>query len=126
MLKGLLVFLGAGLGGLARYGAGDLLHRWAPRSFPWGTLAVNVLGCFAMGVLMYLFDERQLLGERQRAFLMVGILGGFTTFSSFGWEWFALWRDGRLGAATLYAAASLLLSLAAVVAGRASAKLAGC
>ena len=125
MLNGLLVFFGAGLGGLARYGAGDLLHRWAPRSFPWGTLAVNVLGCFAMGVLMYLFDERQALGERQRAFLMVGLLGGFTTFSSFGWEWFALWRDGRHGAASLYAAASLLLSLGAVVAGRASAKLAG-
>lgn len=125
MLKGVLIFLGAGLGGLARWGVGELIHRWLSRAFPWGTLAVNVTGCFAMGGLMYLFAERELLSSNQRYFLMVGLLGGFTTFSSFGWEWHALWRDRGFGMATAYAAASLVLSLAAVGGGRWATKLAG-
>ena len=123
MLKGLLVFLGAGLGGVARWGVGEAVHRWISRSFPWGTLAVNVTGCFAMGGLMYLFAERGVLGPNQRLFLMVGVLGGYTTFSSFGHEFDALLRERGGGPAFAYAAASVVLSLAAVAAGRALAAL---
>ena len=113
MLKGLLVFLGAGLGGLARYGVG----LWVQR--PWGTLTVNVLGCFAMGVLL------NVAGERSRAFLLIGVLGGFTTFSSFGADFDWLLRERSASAAFGYAAASVLLSLAAVALGRGAGKLAG-
>jgi fluoride exporter len=125
VLKPLLVFLGAGLGGLARYGVGEVVHRWVSRSFPWGTLIVNVSGCFAMGGLMYLFAERGLLSANQRLFFMVGVLGGYTTFSSFGHEWDALLRKNGAGPAFAYAAASVALSFAAVWAGRAAARLSG-
>lgn len=118
--KNLLVFAGAGLGGLARYAAGLLADSLAPGPFPWGTFAVNVTGCFAMGGLMYLFKDRGLLAPGHRLFLMVGLLGGYTTFSSFGYESDALMRQGPPALEALYAAASVLSGLAAVWAGRIS------
>jgi CrcB protein len=117
--KNLLVFVGAGLGGVARYAAGFLAGALVPGPFPWGTFAVNVTGCFAMGGLMYLFRDRGLLGPGHRLFLMVGLLGGYTTFSSFGYESDALLRQGHMGLEIVYAAASALFGLAAVRAGRA-------
>ncbi|MFN3484312.1 MAG: fluoride efflux transporter FluC, partial [Planctomycetota bacterium] len=88
--------------------------------FPWGTFVVNVTGCWAMGGLMYLFKDRGLLGPGHRLFLMVGLVGGYTTFSSFGYESDALMRQGHPAMETLYAVASAVFGLAAVWAGRIS------
>ena len=119
LYRNLLVFAGAGLGGAARYGMGLLL---APSSslFPWSTFLVNVSGCFAMGVLMDLFKNRGVLTPHQRLFLVMGVLGGYTTFSSFGYETDLLLCSGRAGLAIAYALSSVLLGLAAVWAGRAA------
>ena len=95
--------------------------RSAPRAgsaqrFPWGTLLVNVAGSFAIGLLAALVtaDGRPALGSDARAFLMVGVLGGFTTFSSFSLETLTLARTGALGAAAANVALSLVLCLGGV------------
>jgi CrcB protein len=120
--KNLLVFVGAGLGGAARYGAGLLIGHFAAGPFPWGTFLVNVTGCFAMGGLMYLFKDRGRLTPNHRLFLMVGILGGYTTFSSFGYESDSLMRQGHPALEAAYAMASAIFGLASVWAGRAATK----
>jgi CrcB protein len=120
--KNLLVFIGAGLGGVARFGVGLLAGHVAPGPFPWGTFLINVSGCFAMGGLMYLFKERGVLTPHHRLFLMVGVLGGYTTFSSFGYESDALRRLGRPGLELAYVGSSAVFGLAAVWAGRVLAK----
>lgn len=113
-----LVFVGAALGGVLRYGLGALIQRVARGLFPWSTFVINVTGCFVMGALMFLHaDQRRLTGD-DRLFFMVGILGGYTTFSSYGYEADAL-LQGREGAvAFAYTAGSVALGLAAVWAGR--------
>lgn len=110
-----LVSIGAGgaIGSVLRYIASGWIQRadlWG--SFPAGTLAVNVLGCTAIGLLGGLSDARSVLGPTARLFLFIGLLGGFTTFSSFGYETLALLRAGEAAKAVLNAAASLLLCLA--------------
>jgi CrcB protein len=85
--------------------------------FPWGTLAVNVLGCFAIGALVTLAGTRGSLSPSARLFLVSGVLGGFTTFSSFGMETWQLVEDGRIGVAALNAVGSVVASLAAVATG---------
>ena len=86
MIRTLLVGAGGFLGAIARYGLGGLIHRCTSTVFPAGTLAVNTIGCLIIGVLMSLVEDRQLLAPNTRVFLMIGVLGGFTTFSSFGYE----------------------------------------
>lgn len=118
-MKLLWVGLGGFLGAVMRY----LASGWAQSasgsiSFPFGTLAVNVIGCFAIGGLSYLADARGMLGPDARLFLIVGILGGFTTFSAFGNETMNLLRDGQVLRAGVNIVASLLLCLAGVWAGR--------
>jgi len=85
--------------------------------FPWGTLLVNVTGCFAIGFLAALADERGPLGPTGRLFWMVGVLGGFTTFSTFGYETFALAREGSHALALGNTLAQIVLGLGAVWAG---------
>ena len=88
MDKYLVVLAGAGLGGLARYVAGTwIMSKYAGR-FPLGTFIINVTGAFCIGVLMALFTERLHPHPNWRLFLVVGVLGGYTTFSSFAWESF--------------------------------------
>lgn len=115
-MSALTVFLGAGLGGVLRWLVGLAALRAFGPAFPWGTLAVNVAGCFAIGVVAALVATR-LPGETARLFLMTGLLGGFTTFSAFSLDAVALWERGALGLAGAYVAASVLVSIAAVVAG---------
>jgi fluoride exporter len=112
----LWVALGGALGSVARYGCSVLAARWMGSGFPWATLFVNVAGSFAIGLLAALVtaDGRSTLGADARAFVMVGILGGFTTFSSFSLETLNLARNGALGAAGLNVALSIVLCLAAV------------
>ena len=89
-----LVFLGGGVGAAARYFIGGMVHRFTAPDFPYGTLVVNVVGCLAIGFLMTFFEERFIVNPYLRVFLTIGLLGGFTTFSSFSFETMALLRDG--------------------------------
>lgn len=109
-LNALLVFAGGGAGALLRW----MVTGWAAP--PWGTLLVNLLGCFAMGLLAGWLAGRP-DGEQWRLLLATGLLGGFTTFSAFALDSAALWR-GEAGTVTLlYVAASVIGSLLAVFAG---------
>ncbi|MFZ4763778.1 MAG: fluoride efflux transporter CrcB [Roseimicrobium sp.] len=109
-MNSLLVALGGALGSLARYGACALAARWFGEAFPWGTLLVNVSGSFAIGFFATLtgMEGRWLLPPAARTFFMVGICGGFTTFSSFSLQTLNLARDG----AWLYAGLNILGSVA--------------
>ena len=95
MLKLSLIFLGSGLGGVFRYAVGGWAQRLGGGSFPIGTLLVNVLGCLLVGFLAAALSGRILIREDYRFALLVGLLGGFTTFSTFGFETFALLNDGQ-------------------------------
>jgi CrcB protein len=107
------VALGGALGSVARYTCSITAARWLGAAFPWGTLFVNVAGSFAIGLLAALVtaDGQRLLGADTRAFVIVGVLGGFTTFSSFSLETLELARGGALGAAGANVAASVVLCL---------------
>jgi len=99
MNRYLMVALGAALGGMARYAIGSLVMQRFLGRFPLGTLAVNVSGCFLIGVLMTWFTERGEPHPTLRLLLVTGFLGGYTTFSAFGWESFQAieernWRIG--------------------------------
>lgn len=109
-----IVGCGGFLGSAGRYLVGGWVHR-APAlaGFPYGTLVVNVLGCFLIGLAGAAVAERQLFGPEARLFLLVGILGGFTTFSSFAYETLALARDAELARAFANVAAQVVLGLAA-------------
>jgi len=109
------VALGGALGSVARYLIVLLAARGFGTAFPWGTLVVNVAGSFMMGVLVTLLSMR---GAAQVAPLMVaGFLGGFTTFSAFSLDAVALWERGATSSAVVYVAASVFVSLSALVAG---------
>ena len=119
----LWVALGGALGSVARYACSGIAVRWLGAAFPYGTLFVNVMGSFAIGLLAALVaaDGRPSLGADARAFLLVGVLGGFTTFSSFSLETLNLARSGALAPAMLNVAGSVVLCLAAVSIGFATA-----
>jgi CrcB protein len=125
MLRILLVGLAGLVGTLCRFGLAGVVARRYGEEFPVGTLAVNMLGCFLAGVLYFVLQERYTVSETARAAVLVGLLGGFTTFSSYGLQTFALLRDGRAGLAALNVVASNLLGILLVWCGYALAKLAG-
>ncbi|MCG3138541.1 MAG: putative fluoride ion transporter CrcB [Phycisphaerae bacterium] len=91
--KLLLVAVGSGAGGVLRYLLSGLVQRYTSDQFPWGTFVVNVLGCLLFGLLVGGFSGTFLNREGYRLLLLVGVLGGFTTFSTFGYETFALFND---------------------------------
>jgi CrcB protein len=124
VLKITLVGLAGLLGTPCRYRLSGAVVRRYGEEFPWGTLAVNVAGCFLVGLLFYLLRERETAGETARAAVFVGLLGGFTAFSSYGSQIFALLRDGRVSVAAANVVASNLLGVLMVYAGYAPAKLA--
>jgi fluoride exporter len=119
----LLVGAGGFLGAIARHLVSGVVQARAAGIFPWGTLAVNVVGCFAMGVLAELAESRGALTAEQRAFAIVGVLGGFTTFSAFGGETLNLARDSEAALAAANIGLHLALGIGAVWAGRAAAHL---
>ena len=112
----LLVGLGGFLGSTLRYGAGGLAERLTPHGapFPVGTLAVNALGSLLIGVLGALAESRGLFGPSTRLAIFIGLLGGFTTFSSFSFETLQLVRAGQWVLAGANVGAQLLLGLGAV------------
>ena len=109
MDKYLVVLAGAGLGGLARYVAGTWVMAKYGGRFPLGTFVINVTGSFLIGVLMTLLTERLNPHPNWRLFLVVGILGGYTTFSSFEYEAYQAVRDGARWMGMLYVTGSVLL-----------------
>ena len=117
MQKVLLIGLAGLLGTLGRYGLSVLVERRFGDSFPAGMLAVNVAGCFLAGLLFYFLMERNLASPMMQAVVMIGFLGGFTTFSAFGLQTFALLREGRIWFATLNLVGSNVLGLLMVWAG---------
>jgi CrcB protein len=121
-----LILIGfAGLvGTVARFGLSEFLAERIGGSFPWGTLMVNLVGCFLAGFLFCVFQERTTGNEVIRAVLMVGFLGGFTTFSAFGLQTFALLKNSQVGLALLNLLVSNLVGLAMVWAGYSTARLA--
>jgi CrcB protein len=107
------IAVGGAVGSVLRYGLSTGVHAWLGRGFPYGTLAVNVLGCLVMGVLFVLLTERFAASGVLRAGLLIGVLGGFTTFSSFSIETFNLIEQGAMAKAAGNMAASLFLCLGA-------------
>ena len=113
----LIVFLGAGVGGALRHGVNTLGMRLLGTGFPYGTLTVNIVGSLVMGILAGWFAQRGASGQHLRLFLTTGILGGFTTFSSFSLDLAVLWERGAIGLCALYFALSLAISVAALFLG---------
>ena len=114
----LIVALGGGLGSVLRYKFGGLvLHHTPSWEFPLSTFSVNILGCLVIGVLGALAEHHDLFSASSRLFLFTGILGGFTTFSAFGYETFFLLRRGLLNVASCYVLLSVVCGLAAVLGG---------
>lgn len=116
-LMALLVAAGGAVGSLLRWGVGLALNPPKPHEFPWGTLAVNLLGCAAIGVLAGAFGGVWEAKPHWRAAVFVGVLGGFTTFSSFAFEAVTLAKSGGVMSATGYVAASVVGGLALVAGG---------
>lgn len=114
----------AGLvGTLGRYALSGYVARRFGETFPTGTLIVNIVGCFLAGLTFYLMQERFLVNQTVRTAVMIGLLGGFTTFSSFGLQTFTLLREGDIGLAIVNILASNAAGLLTVWAGYSLARL---
>ncbi|HXD33640.1 MAG TPA: fluoride efflux transporter CrcB [Pyrinomonadaceae bacterium] len=121
MQKVIFIGLAGLLGTVGRYGVGELVARRFGNSFPIGTLVVNTLGCFLAGSLFYLL-ERDAVSDTLRAVVMIGFLGGFTTFSAYGLQTFNLIRGGDIGLALLNVVGSNVAGLLMAWAGYSLAK----
>ena len=117
MHPAILVGIGGCLGSIARYWLSTAVNRYFAHVFPYGTLAVNILGCLLLGAVIGLVEHRQMFGLNMRLLLTVGILGGFTTFSAFGWETFDLLRNHQHLLALSNVVGNVVLGTLAVVAG---------
>ncbi len=114
----LIVALGGAIGASARYLSGAWIIRVMGSGFPYGTMFVNVVGSFLMGLLaVYLMERMDGSWARYAPFLMTGVLGGFTTFSAFSLDALFLMERGRMGAAALYMGGSVVLAIGALFLG---------
>jgi CrcB protein len=120
----LLLFIGTGsfIGGILRYLLSFFITSRSNSSFPFGTFAVNIIGCLLIG-LVFAISEKISLAQEWRLFLATGILGGFTTFSAFSNESLTLLRDGQFLIAGLYISLSVFVGIAATLIGYALIKL---
>jgi CrcB protein len=110
----ILVAVGGAIGSVLRYMLDGAVYRWLPATFPYGTFAVNVLGCGMFGLLVGVGEQRLVIGSPARTFLLIGVLGGFTTFSSFVFETTQLLRDGEWWLGALNVAGQVVIGLAAL------------
>jgi CrcB protein len=119
MTSAFLVFLGAGIGGVLRHGVNLAAPKWLGLAFPYGTMAINIVGSGVMGLVAGWLAFKAGEGWTQNVRLLVttGILGGFTTFSAFSLDAVLLWERGEAGLAAAYVLGSVILSLAALVGG---------
>lgn len=109
----MMIALGGALGAVSRFLLGNAVSKAVGSALPYGTFVINVIGCFAMGLLMTLIVDREMLPAAWRLFLCVGFLGGFTTFSSFGYEALMMLTEGRLLVVLAYVGGSVALGLVA-------------
>ena len=113
----LLVFIGGGIGSALRHGSALLAARWFGTGLPYGTLFVNIFGSFVMGLISEYWALKSGLPQPVRLFLTTGIIGGFTTFSTFSLDTTVLWERGDPWTAFGYMLASVVLSIGALFAG---------
>jgi CrcB protein len=113
----LIVFVGGGIGAALRHGCNVFFARALGTAFPYATLFENVLGSAVMGILVALFAFKTDIPQHMRLFLTTGILGGYTTFSTFSLDTAVLYERGDLGQAALYVALSVALSIGGLFAG---------
>lgn len=111
MQKTIFIALAGLVGTLLRYWLSGFVARQYGETFPWGTMAVNLIGCLVTGAVFFLTEERFLISPTVRTVILIGLLGGFTTFSSYGLQTFTLLRDGEFGLATLNVVMSNILGL---------------
>lgn len=114
MMNYLLVSAGAAIGGALRYGISSYIQRHIFVIFPYGTLFVNVVGSFILGIIMFYLNEKELIGNDFRLFLSVGFCGGFTTFSTFSYETLNLFRDSEFGLAIYNVLLNVILCLVGI------------
>ncbi|HKJ67576.1 MAG TPA: fluoride efflux transporter CrcB [bacterium] len=110
----IIVALGAGLGGVGRFWLAHLIQRILPPNFPYGTLAVNILGSFILGLVMYMTEAEVLIGPEIRIFLTIGVCGALTTFSTFSYETLSMLREAEFFYAGINITANVLLTLAGI------------
>jgi CrcB protein len=115
--KLLLIGFAGFIGTLGRYWLSGVVARRYGETFPLGTLAVNLVGCFLVGLSFYLMQERYLVNQNVRTIILMGLLGGFTTFSSLGLQTFTLLQDNEIALAALNLVASNVIGLLLVWAG---------
>ena len=113
MIKSLLIVgIGSFVGGALRYGISVLMRELCCKGFPWGTLAVNLLGCFTIGAIFALFGKYSSTDNGWCLLLTTGVCGGFTTFSTFANESLQMVQNGNIGSFVGYVATSLIVGLA--------------
>lgn len=117
MKLALIIAVGSGIGGVLRYAMQNFMFRLYPFSFPLGTFSVNILGCFLIGILFALSERGTLLNQDTKIFLITGICGGFTTFSTFSYDNYSLLRSGEFVHFLLYTLGSVLFGLLATYLG---------
>jgi CrcB protein len=105
---------GAAIGGLLRYAVADIVQRNTKILFPLGTLSVNILGSFLLGLIIFFLGEREIISAEMRLFLTVGVCGGFTTFSTFSYETLALIQESEFFYASINIVLNVVLSLIAI------------
>lgn len=110
----LIVMFGSAIGGAFRYWLSGAVYRFLPETFPYGTLAVNVVGSFILGLIIFIFDDRELINSQLRLFLTIGLCGGFTTFSTFSMETFNLLKDSQYFLALLNVGLNVFFCLTGV------------
>jgi len=103
----LIVTIGSGIGGLLRYIISDFVYKYSSSLFPYGTLTVNVVGSFILGLIIFYLDSLKLISSEMRLFLTIGLCGGLTTFSTFSYETVKLIQDSQY----LLAGANILLNV---------------
>lgn len=111
------IALGGALGAMMRYWISNAVYLWLGRGFPYGTLSVNLIGSFIIGIAFILLTERLILGAEARAFILIGFLGAFTTFSTFSLETLLLMQEGLMLKASINIVISVFLCLAATWSG---------
>lgn len=111
MNKYLIVGVGSALGGMLRYWLSNFVYKFLQPIFPFGTLAVNILGTFLLGIIFFFLDSQELLSPSMRIFLTIGLCGGLTTFSTFSYETFILIEDTQYLFAFLNILSNIILTL---------------
>jgi CrcB protein len=110
----IVVFLGAGIGGMIRYWGSAFTHKFLSTNFPYGTLFVNMLGSFLIGIFMYYLDANELISVETRIFLTTGLCGGLTTFSTFSFETINFLKEREFLFAGLNIISNIIITLLAL------------